>query len=41
LDKAIAIAPFDMYIRTRPPWMRPEDHTHMLDGLREAGLKDG
>jgi adenylate cyclase len=39
LEKAIAIAPapFDMYVRQRVPWMRPEDHAHMLDGLRKAG----
>jgi adenylate cyclase len=38
LAKAIAIAPaaFDMYMRG-VPWMRPEDHAHMLDGLRKAG----
>jgi adenylate cyclase len=38
LEKAIAIVPasFDMYVR-RVPWMRPEDHAHMLEGLREAG----
>jgi adenylate cyclase len=37
-DKAIAIAPatFEMYVR-RVPWMRPEDHAHMLEGLRKAG----
>jgi len=42
LEKAIAIAPvaFNMYIRTRPPWMRPEDHAHMLGGLHKAGLLD-
>jgi adenylate cyclase len=42
LEKAIAVAPvaFDMYIRTRPPWMRPEDHAHMLEGLHKAGLLD-
>ena len=41
LDKAIAIAPavFDMYVRQRPPWMRPEDHAHMLEGLRKAGWR--
>ena len=40
LEKAIAIAPvaFEMYIQTRPPWMRPEDHVHMLEGLCKAGL---
>jgi len=34
-----AISPheFDVYVRTRPPWKRPEDHEHMLDGLRKAG----
>jgi adenylate cyclase len=28
---------FDMYVHTRPPWFRPEDYAHMLDGLRKAG----
>ena len=39
LEKAIAIAPasFDMYVRRRPLCMRPEDHVHMLEGLRMAG----
>jgi adenylate cyclase len=39
LAKAIAIAPaaFDMYVRDRVPWMRPENHAHMLEGLRKAG----
>jgi len=39
LEKAVAIAPasFDMYVRNRVPWMRPEDHAHMLEGLRKAG----
>src|SRR5271166_5620851 len=39
LEKAIAILPasFDMYVRGRVPWMRPEDHAHMLEGLRKAG----
>jgi adenylate cyclase len=43
LQKAIAIAPasFDMYVRNRVPWMRPEDYAHMLDGLRKAGLPEG
>ncbi|HEY1301547.1 MAG TPA: winged helix-turn-helix domain-containing protein [Stellaceae bacterium] len=40
LAKAIELAPvaFDMYIHTRPPWMRPEDHAHMLEGLHKAGF---
>jgi adenylate cyclase len=39
LDKAIAIGggSFDMYVRRRVPWHRPEDYEHMLDGLRKAG----
>jgi adenylate cyclase len=39
LEKAIAIAPagFDMYVRERVPWIRPEDHAHMLEGLCKAG----
>jgi tetratricopeptide (TPR) repeat protein len=39
LEKAIAVAPagFDMYIRSRAPWHRPEDHIHLLEGLRKAG----
>jgi len=39
LHKAVAVAPrtFDFYVHTRPPWMRPEDHAHLLDGLRKAG----
>jgi adenylate cyclase len=39
LDKAIAISPqgFALYVRSRPPWFRPEEHEHLLDGLRKAG----
>jgi adenylate cyclase len=39
LAKAIAVAPasFDFYVRNRAPWTRPEDHAHMLEGLRRAG----
>ena len=39
LAKAIAAAPasFDMYVRARVPYMRPEDHAHMVEGLRKAG----
>jgi adenylate cyclase len=42
LQKAIALAPaaFDMYVRRRVPWHRPEDYTHMLEGLRKAGLPE-
>jgi adenylate cyclase len=39
LEKAVAIAPaaFEMYVRQRVPWHRPEDYAHMLEGLRKAG----
>jgi adenylate cyclase len=39
LAKAMAVVPgsFDRYVRSRVPWMRPEDHAHMLEGLRKAG----
>jgi adenylate cyclase len=39
LEKAVAVAPaaFEMYVRQRVPWHRPEDYAHMLDGLRKAG----
>jgi adenylate cyclase len=39
LDKAISLAPasFDMYVRNRVPWIRAEDHAHMVEGLRKAG----
>jgi len=42
LEKAISLAPaaFDMYVRKRVPWFRPEDHAHLLDGLRKAGLQE-
>jgi adenylate cyclase len=39
LEKAITVSPasFDFQVRERPPWFRPEEHAHMLDGLRKAG----
>jgi adenylate cyclase len=42
LDKGIAVAPksFDFYVRGRAPWFRPEDHAHMLEGLRKAGWRE-
>jgi len=41
LEKARTISPasFDLYVRRRVPWHRPEDHAHMLDGLKKAGWK--
>jgi adenylate cyclase len=42
LQKAVSRAPgaFDMYVRNRAPWFRPEDHDHLVNGLRKAGWKD-
>jgi adenylate cyclase len=39
LDKALELSPetFDLYVRYRSPWRSPEEHEHMLDGLRKAG----
>jgi PPP family 3-phenylpropionic acid transporter len=39
LEKAVSRAPgaFDMYVRKRAPWFRPEDHAHLVEGLRKAG----
>jgi adenylate cyclase len=39
LEKAIGIAPgsFELHVCKCPPWMRPEDHAHMVEGLRKAG----
>ena len=42
LKQAIAIGPeiFDMFVRRGVPWIRPEDHAHMVEGLRKAGLPE-
>jgi adenylate cyclase len=39
LRRTINLSPssFDLYVRNCPPWVRPEDHEHMLDGLRKSG----
>jgi adenylate cyclase len=39
LRMAISLSPeaFKFRVHNRPPWDRPEDHDHMLDGLRKAG----
>ncbi|HEY4172264.1 MAG TPA: helix-turn-helix domain-containing protein [Rhodopila sp.] len=39
LDKSMTVLPreYDVYVRTRISWMRPEDYNHMLDGMRKAG----
>jgi hypothetical protein len=30
-------AAFGSHVHQRPPWLRPEDYEHWLDGLRRAG----
>jgi len=42
LDKAMTMAPaaFYEYVRVRPPWMRPEDHAVIVEGLRKAGMPE-
>ena len=39
LDAAIAVTPgyFKLNTGSRPPYFRPEDYGHLLDGLRKAG----
>ena len=39
LARAMAVSPasFDVYVRQRVPWHRPQDYAHMLEGLRKAG----
>jgi adenylate cyclase len=40
LVKAMAPLAFDLHVRNRVPWMRPDDHAHMLEGLRKAGWRE-
>jgi adenylate cyclase len=42
LDKAISYSPaaFKMYVQNRVPWFRPEDHAHLVEGLRKAGWRE-
>jgi adenylate cyclase len=40
LKKAVALRAFDTTVRRRPPYSRPEDHEHKLEGLRKAGWQD-
>jgi adenylate cyclase len=41
LEKAILLSPryFDLYVRSCPPWIRPEHYEHVLEGLQKAGLQ--
>lgn len=42
LAKAITIGPasFELFVRRRVPWHRPDDYAHMMDGLRKAGWSE-
>ena len=37
LKKAMVLKTFELTVRRRPPYTRPEDHEHKLEGLRKAG----
>lgn len=39
LAKAMSVSQdaFEFQVRERPQWFRPDDHAHMLDGLRQSG----
>jgi adenylate cyclase len=41
LHRAQELSPesFDLYVRQRSPWRSPEEHEHMLEGLRKAGWR--
>jgi len=34
---AVALASFDMHVRTRVPWMPADGDAHMVEDLRKAG----
>src|SRR5258707_7401310 len=40
-EKAVSRTPaaVDMYVRNRAPSVRPEDHAHLVERLRQAGWK--
>jgi adenylate cyclase len=42
LEKAIEIAPgaLDTFVRGGAPAIRPEDHAHLIEGLRKAGWRE-
>ena len=43
MQRLLELSPqsIDLYIRSHPPWLRPEDYEHLLDGLRKAGWEGG
>jgi adenylate cyclase len=42
LEQGIRVSPalFDLLSRGHPPWIRPQDQAHLLEGLRKAGLPE-
>ena len=41
LQEALAFSKdFQVYVRTRPVWQRPQDHARFVEGLRKAGLSE-
>src|SRR5262249_19536927 len=42
LAKSVTLAPagFELFVRARVPWYRPEDYVHLLEGLRKAGWRE-
>jgi hypothetical protein len=36
-DSRDVVPDFELQVRGCSPWLRPEDHEHVLDGLRKAG----
>lgn len=39
LERATNLSPelFNKFVRERPPWCRPDDYAHAIEGLRKAG----
>jgi adenylate cyclase len=33
----VSLRSFEAFVRSCPPWFRPQDYEHILDGLRKAG----
>jgi adenylate cyclase len=42
LRQGLRVSPalFDLLSRGHPPWIRPQDQAHMLEGLRKAGWRE-
>jgi len=42
LEQGLRVSPalFDLLSRGHPPWIRPQDQAHLLEGLRKAGMPE-